>query len=268
MRDKSPHPDSYPQAALVTGGARRIGRALAIDLAAQGYAVALHYHASEAQALSAVAEIAAAGGKAAAVRADLSKEEEMQGLIARCEAQLGPLGILVNNASIFEYDDVNTADRDSWHAHIEPNLRAPLVLSQRFAERLPQGQGGLIVNMLDSRVINPTPRYLSYTVSKVALWSLTQSLAQALSPRIRVNGIGPGPVLPSLGQSDEEFLKRCEGLPLRRPASLEEICAALRFLVSVRSVTGQMIAMDGGNHLASISMQQLMPPHHAGQVTS
>jgi len=246
-----PHPDDYPKAALVTGAARRIGRAIALDLAAQGFAVAVHYRTSEAEAEALVAEIAARGGRAAALQADLARESEMQTLVERSVARVGPLGLLVNNASVFRYDDLESATRDSWIAHLEPNLRAPLVLTQGFARQLPAGAGGLVVNMLDARVLHPSPRYLSYTVTKVALWSLTQSLAKALAPAIRVNALGPGPVLPPEGQSAAEFRERCTRLPLGRPAALGEITAALRFLIAAKSVTGQLLALDGGDHLAT-----------------
>lgn len=251
-----PHPDHYPKGALVTGAARRIGRALALDLARRGHAVAVHFNESEAAAQALVAEIRAAGGRAAALRADLSREAETAGLVARAARLVGPLGLLVNNASVFAYDDVESATRESWDEHLEPNLRAPLVLTQGFVEQLPEGAGGLVVNMLDARVLHPSPRYLSYTVAKVALWSLTQSLAQALAPRVRVNAIGPGPVLPPRGQSEAEFAQRCTRLPLGRPAALEEIAAALQFLLAARSVTGQLLALDGGDHLATFKAGQ------------
>ncbi len=250
------HPDHYPKAALVTGAGRRIGSAIAWDLAQQGYAVALHYRRSKTEASALAARIREAGGRAVVLAADLSMEAEVQGLLPRAIRALGPIGLLVNNAAAFDYDDIFSADSESWEAHFKPNLWAPLVLSQAFADGLPDGEGGLLVNMIDSRVLNPTPRHLSYTVSKAALWSLTQSLAQALAPRVRVNAIGPGPVLPPSGQTQAQFESRCQRLPLRRPASLEEICAALRFLIAAKSVTGQMLALDGGNHLADQGGQQ------------
>lgn len=253
---KTPHPDHYPRGALVTGAARRIGRALALDLAAQGFAVAVHYRESEAEALALVAEIRAAGGAAAALRADLGREAEMQALVPQAARLVGPLGLLVNNASVFDYDDVESATRETWDHHMEPNLRAPLVLTQSFAAELPPGAGGLVVNLLDARVLHPGPRFLSYTVTKIALWSLTQSLAQALAPRIRVNAIGPGPVLPPRGQTAAEFVERCSRLPLGRPAALAEITAALRFLIAAKSVTGQLLALDGGDHLATLRQKQ------------
>jgi len=193
-----------PRAALVTGAARRIGAAMARDLAAQGWAVALHYQSSQPEAEALAAEIAAAGGRAVALQADLGDEAAVTPLIDRAAAALGPLGLLVNNASIFEFDDHASCNRASWDAHLEVNLRAPFVLTQRFAAALPAEARGLVVNLLDTRVWNLAPGYLSYTLSKAGLWTLTQTLAQALAPRIRVNAIGPGPTLPSRGQSDAE----------------------------------------------------------------
>ncbi len=250
------HPNRYPRAALVTGAARRIGRAIALDLARQGFAVAVHYHRSRCDAERVVREIAQDGGRAVALSADLSDEAAVAALLPRAAEALGPIGLLVNNAAVFDYDDIASADRASWEAHIEPNLWAPLVLIQAFTEALPEDQGGLVVNMIDSRVLNPTPRNLSYTVSKAALWSLTQSLARALAPRIRVNAIGPGPVLPPAGQTEAQFESRCQRLLLRRPATPEEIAAALRFLIAAKSVTGQLLALDGGNHLADQQFDQ------------
>ena len=196
-----------------------------------------------------VGEIAAAGGRAVALGADLAVEADSAGLIGRATAALGPLGCLVNNASVFERDEADSATRESWDAHMEVNLRAPFVLTQGFAAALPRDRGGLIVNILDQRVWNLTPHFLSYSVSKSALWTLTRTLALALAPRIRVNGIGPGPTLPSTRQSAEQFARQCRSLPLGRGADLEEICLAVQFLLAARSMTGQMIALDGGQHL-------------------
>ncbi len=247
--DSAP-PPALPRAALVTGAARRIGAALARDLAGAGWAVAVHYNGSAAEAETLCAEIAAAGGRAVALQADLRDETALAGLVSRAAAELGPLGLLVNNASIFEFDDLPTCERASWDAHLDTNLRAPLVLTQRFAAALPEKARGLVVNLIDTRVWNLAPGYLSYTVSKAGLWTLTRTLAQALAPRIRVNAIGPGPTLPSKGQSEADFATRRAALPLGDGAGLEEICAALRFFIAAPSVTGQMIGLDGGDHLA------------------
>jgi NAD(P)-dependent dehydrogenase (short-subunit alcohol dehydrogenase family) len=238
--------DPTPGTALVTGAARRIGRAIALDLGRRGWAVAVHYKGSAAEAHALVREIGEANGRAEAIQADLADEDETRALVGRAAAALGPLDLLVNNASTFENDGINSATRKSWDAHIETNLRAPFVLAQEFAR---QGRPGNIVNMTDERVWNLTPYFMSYTLSKSALWTLTQTLALALAPRIRVNAIGPGPVLPSARQSEAQFARQLSLLPLKRGPSLDEICDALRFILAAPSMTGQMIALDGGQHL-------------------
>jgi NAD(P)-dependent dehydrogenase (short-subunit alcohol dehydrogenase family) len=249
-----------PRAALVTGAAQRIGRAIALALAADGWAVAVHYRASRAAADALVAEITGGGGQAVALAADLADESAVAGLVPRAVAALGPLGCLVNNASSFENDTVATATRASWDEHIEVNLRAPLVLMQGFAAQLPEAASGAIINMLDQRVWSLTPYFVSYTVSKAALWTLTQSMALALAPRIRVNGIGPGPTLPSPRQSEEQFARQCAAVPLRRGTSPEEIAAAVRFILAAPAMTGQMIALDGGQHLGWGQQGAAAPP--------
>jgi NAD(P)-dependent dehydrogenase (short-subunit alcohol dehydrogenase family) len=240
---------AYPKAALVTGGGRRIGRAIALMLGAEGWAVAVHYHRSRAEAEAVVQEIAAAGGRAVAIAADLAQEAQVETLLPRAAEALGPLGLLVNNAAVFENDTPLGVTRDSWDRHIETNLRAPFVLMQHFARALPAAAEGVIVNILDERVWSLTPYFISYTVSKAALWSLTQSLALALAPRIRVNGIGPGPTLPSPRQSEAQFRRQQATMPLQRGTTPEEIAAAVRFILSAPAMTGQMIALDGGQHL-------------------
>lgn len=236
-------------AVLITGAARRIGRFVALDLAARGWRVAVHYHKSAAEAEAVVAEIAAGGGAAVAVRADLSREEETAGLVAKAIDALGPLAALVNNASIFETDGVNTATRASWDRHMEVNLRAPFVLTQAFARALPADSRGNVINILDQRVWNLTPFFTSYTVSKAGLWTLTQTLAMALAPAVRVNAVGPGPTLPSARQTEDSFRRQWTALPLSRRVRPEEIAAAIRFILDAPSVTGQMIAVDAGQHL-------------------
>ena len=249
MTDEPAVSPEIPRAALVTGAARRIGAALARDLAAQGWAVAVHYGTSRREAEALCAEISAAGGRAVALQADLAEEAALAPLVARAAGELGPLGLLVNNASIFEFDDVASCDRASWDAHLDTNLRAPLVLTQHFAAALPAAARGLVVNILDTRVWNLAPGYLSYTLSKAGLLTLTQTLAQALAPRIRVNAIGLGPTLPSRGQSEADFERRQRALPLGAGAGPAEVAAALRFLLAAGSMTGQMIGLDGGDHL-------------------
>ncbi|HJS30387.1 MAG TPA: SDR family oxidoreductase [Alphaproteobacteria bacterium] len=241
---------NLPRAALVTGAARRIGRGVALDLSRAGVAVAIHYRTSQPEAEALAAEITGAGGKAVALGADLAREAESAMLVSRANAALGSLGILVNNASLFERDEALSVTRASWDAHFETNLRAPFVLSQAFARQLPANGEGLIVNVVDERVWNLTPHFTSYTLSKAGLWTLTQTLALALAPRIRVNAIGPGPVLPSPRQSEAQFARQVAAVPLARGPTVEEIAAAVRFLAGQRSITGQMIALDGGQHLS------------------
>lgn len=238
-----------PKAALVTGAGRRIGRVLALELAASGYAVAVHHHSSHAAAEALVAEIVEAGGKAIALAADLADETAVRKLLPEAIAALGPIGALVNNASVFENDTVVTATRESWDRHLDVNLRAPFVLIQDFASQLPTDCGGVVINLLDERVWNLTPYFVSYTVSKMGLWALTRTLALALAPRIRVNAIGPGPTLPNTRQTPEQFLDRCQAMPLRRGTSPHELAVAMRFILEAPAMTGQMIALDGGEHL-------------------
>lgn len=235
--------------ALVTGAAHRIGRAIACDLAAAGWAVAVHYSESEDAARDCVAEIERAGGRAAALCADLTRDEDVARLVPQAAATLGPLTCLINNAALFEADSVATATRASWDAHMETNLRAPLVLTQALAAGLPDGAHGNVVNIIDQRVWNLTQHFLSYTVAKSGLWTLTRTLALALAPRIRVNAIGPGPTLPSSRQTQAQFDRQWAGTPLGRGTTPEEIRAAVRFILAAPAMTGQMIALDGGQHL-------------------
>jgi NAD(P)-dependent dehydrogenase (short-subunit alcohol dehydrogenase family) len=239
-----------PKAALVTGASRRIGRAIALRLAADGWAVAVHYRSARTDAEMLAGEIDAFGGRAVALAADLTRESEVAELVARAAADLGPLGCLVNNASVFENDLALSVTRESWDRHLETNLRAPFVLMQEFARQLPETAAGAIINILDQRVWKLTPYFISYTLSKAGLWALTQSMALALAPRIRVNGIGPGPTLPSPRQSPEQFRRQSEMMPLQRATSPEEIADAVRFILSAPAMTGQMIALDGGQHLS------------------
>jgi NAD(P)-dependent dehydrogenase (short-subunit alcohol dehydrogenase family) len=238
-----------PGAALITGAAHRIGRALALGLAEDGWTVALHYHRSAAAAVALAEEIRDRGGQAVTVGANLALEDEVLGLIPPLVDRIGPLGLLLNNASVFERDQAMTATRASWDLHLETNLRAPFVLSQAFAAQLPHGHSGVIINMIDQRVWNLTPDFTSYTISKVGLWGLTQTLALALAPRIRVNGIGPGPTLASQHQTAAQFARQCQSVPLQRAAGLDEMLAAVKFILATPSLTGQMIALDGGQHL-------------------
>ncbi|MCP4329759.1 MAG: SDR family oxidoreductase [Alphaproteobacteria bacterium] len=249
---------SDPRTALVTGAAKRIGRSIALDLAAAGWAVVVHYGASKEDAENTVAEITAGGGRAVAIGADLSNEAEVQPLVEKAADALGPLTCLVNCASTFEMDLHHTATRESWDRHLDVNLRAPFVLSQNFARQLPAEGDGNIINLLDQRVWSLTPYFMSYTVSKSGLWTLTRTLALALAPRIRVNGIGPGPTLPSKHQSADQFERQALAMPLRRGATPGEICGAVRFILATPSMTGQMIALDGGQHLGWAQPQEIV----------
>ena len=250
----------YPKAALVTGAGKRIGRAIALSLGRAGWAVAVHYRESRTEAEEVVGEIVAAGGRAAALRADLTREEQAESLVPEAAAVLGALGCLVNSASVFESDEALTVTRDSWERHLATNLRAPFVLMQAFARQLPAEAEGAIINLLDERVWNLTPHFVSYTLSKAGLWALTQTMALALAPRIRVNGIGPGPALPSPRQSDAQFSRQQQMMPLRRGTAPEEIAAGVQFILAAPALTGQMIALDGGQHLGWAQPGDRAPP--------
>lgn len=237
------------KAALITVAARRIGRRLALDMAAEGWAVAVHYNESAAEAAALVKEIAAGGGRAAALEGDLSDPRLPEELIAQSAQRLGALTCLVNNASRFEPDEIGGISPESFSGHLDINLRAPILLSQAFAAGLPRGAEGNIVNVIDQRVWKLNPRFFSYTVSKAALWTVTRTLAQALAPQIRVNAIGPGPALPNRRMDEQEFNKQAHLTLLKRGTSPEEISSALRFILSSPALTGQMIVLDGGQHL-------------------
>ena len=245
--------------ALVTGAGKRLGREMALYLARRGHDVAVHYASSRAEAEAVVAEIAALGRRAVALPADLLVEAETETLIGRAAAALGgPLTVLINNASIFEYDTIQTATRTSWDRHIESNLRAPYVLTQGFAAQVPQAKRdaagepvaqGLVVNMIDQRIHKLTPEFSTYTIAKLGLWGLTQTAAQGLAPHVRVNAIGPGPTLRGGRQSEAHFAKQRAATILGRGANPSDITAALAFFLESPGVTGQMIAVDGGQHL-------------------
>lgn len=246
--------------ALVTGAGKRLGRAMALYLAERGYDVAIHYARSAAEADAVVSEITALGQKAFALQADLTDEAQMQGLLPRAaEALTGEITCLVNNASVFEYDNLSSATRESWDRHLESNLRAPFVLTQAMgaqglvAETDPNGEPratGLIVNMIDMRVRKLTPEFMSYTIAKMGLWALTRTSAQALSPAIRVNAIGPGPTLQGARQSDAHFAAQRAATISGRGANPEDITAALGYFMDAPAVTGQLLCVDGGQHLA------------------
>jgi NAD(P)-dependent dehydrogenase (short-subunit alcohol dehydrogenase family) len=242
-------PATIPRAALVTGGGKRLGRATALALGGTGFAVAVHCNHSRDAAEATAADIRALGVEACVLQADLGHEADTERLVGEAQAALGPLGVLVNNASRFERDEWDDATRESWDRHIEANLRAPFVLTQGFARALPAAAEGMVLNMLDERVWSLTPHFVSYTVSKAGLWTLTRTLALALAPRIRVNAIGPGPALPSPRQSQAQFDRQAASVPLARPTSPDEVARAIMALLALPSVTGQMLALDGGQHM-------------------
>lgn len=237
------------KAALITGAAKRIGRAIALDMAAYGWSIAVHYNSSPQEAEETRDTIRGAGAAAELVQADLRDIAALAGLIDRAQAALGPVSCLINNASVFEHDDLVTMTPESWEEHLAVNLRAPLFLSQAFAAALPADRNGNIVNLIDQRVRKLTPHFVSYTLSKAGLWTATRTLAQALAPRIRVNAISPGPTLPNVRQRQEDFAKESGATLLGRGPEPEEIAAAVRFILDAPSLTGQMIVLDGGQHL-------------------
>jgi NAD(P)-dependent dehydrogenase (short-subunit alcohol dehydrogenase family) len=251
---------NLPRAALVTGAAQRIGRAISISLAEAGFDVAIHCRGSTAAAGELAAMIAARGRRAAVLTADLAHEAETEALFPAAQDALGPIGVLVNNASDFERDEWDSVTRESWDRHMEPNLRAPFVLMQQFARALPAQAEGVVINMLDQRVWSITPHFTSYTLSKAGLWALTQSMALALAPRIRVNGIGPGPALPSRRQTAEQFARQSASVPLHRGTSPEEVARAVLAILALPAMTGQMLALDGGQHLQWHSGRSAPPP--------
>lgn len=237
--------------ALVTGGARRIGAAIVADLAAHGFAVAIHCRASHDEAEALATSIRADGGSAAVLRADLTRRDEAQDLVARAAAALGrPIDLLVNSASAFENDSAIDFTWAGWDRHFALHVEAPVALAREMAALLPEGRNGLVVNIIDQRVLKPTPQFFSYTLSKSTLWTATRTLAQALAPRVRVNAIGPGPTLKNVRQSEEDFRKQVEAVLLRRGPELAEFGRTIRYLWETMSVTGQLITIDGGQHLA------------------
>jgi NAD(P)-dependent dehydrogenase (short-subunit alcohol dehydrogenase family) len=235
--------------ALVTGAADRIGAAIAERLAAEGWSVVVHYRASADKAKATLARIEASSGKAALVRADLANRRQRAGLIAAASKPFGPLTLLVNNASIFETDAATDIDEALWDAHFAVHAEAPAFLSRDFAAQLPAGTEGNIINIIDERVLHLSPANFSYTLSKSVLWTMTTTLAQTLAPRIRVNAIGPGPTIAERNQSSAAFAKSWARLPLKRGADANGIADGVMAILGLSSMTGQMIALDGGEHI-------------------
>lgn len=234
---------------LITGSARRIGRAIALDLARNGWQVCVHYRRSSREAEALVTEIRNAGGTGAAIAGDLASEADIEGLIPTCRELLGAPVCLINNASEFLVDTVATVTPGTWDTHLDINLKAPVFLAKSLFLNLPEGAAGNVINIIDQRVWKLTPDFFSYTISKAGLWTATRTLAQALAPRVRVNAIGPGPVLKSVHQTDADFAREAQSTLLKRGPTPEEIAAAVRFILASPTLTGQMIALDGGQHL-------------------
>jgi NAD(P)-dependent dehydrogenase (short-subunit alcohol dehydrogenase family) len=240
---------SGQRTALVTGAGRRIGRAIALDLARLGWRIGVHYAASRQEAEDVVAEIRSTGTAASPLGADLTEASAAESLLAGCVDALGAPELLVNSAALFLDDRIESLDPRQWDRQHAVNLRAPVLLAKAFAARLPADRQGLIINIIDQRVWRLTPEFFSYTIAKAGLYIATQTLAQSLAPRIRVNAIGPGPVLPSIHQTPGAFQEEVAGTLLRRATPPEEIAAAVRFILDAPSMTGQMIALDAGQHL-------------------
>lgn len=254
----------HPPIALVTGAGLRLGQAIALDLAERGWWIGVHHRTSAAEAGVLVAEIDRLGSRAVSLQADLTSEAELRQLVRSCADKLGAPTCLINNAARFEWDTIDTLAWAGWQAELDVNLRAPIFLTQEFARSLPEGASGCVINMIDQRVWRLSPEFFSYTIAKSALWTATRTLAQALAPRIRVNAIGPGPVLKNRWQSEAEFEAECLKTPLRRRATVEEVCSAVRFLLDAPSVTGQMIALDSGQHLVWDDTSGGRPPGNPG----
>lgn len=244
--------------ALITGGARRLGRAIALYLAGRGQDVAIHYHGSAGDAEATAEQARKSGVRAEIFQADLLDLDQAEALVGRVHDKLGPLDLLVNNASVFEYDNIDTATRDSWDRHLGSNLRAPFILTQAFARQAPKADRSdgeprartQVINMIDQRVLKPTPEFMTYSLAKAGLWWLTRTSAQALAPEIRVNAIGPGPTVQGVRQSEEHFSRQRAATILERGADPQDVCAAIGYLMDAPAVTGQLLCVDGGQHLA------------------
>lgn len=234
---------------LVTGSTKRIGRAIALSLARDGWQIAIHHRNSPHEAKTLAQEILALGSTAKIFAADLTDFDALDDLIQRTKNELGAPTCLINNASEFHLDTLETLNQAAWCKHLDINLKAPVFLAKAMISHLPKGAQGNVINIIDQRVWKLTPDFFSYTISKAGLWTATQTLAQSLAPHVRVNAIGPGPVLRSIHQSDEDFAAEVNSTLLHRGPSLEEIAVAVKFILATPSMTGQMIALDGGQHL-------------------
>lgn len=235
--------------ALITGGAQRLGRAIALDLANAGWDVAIQYNSSRAEAEAVVSEIRGLGRSGAALQSDLAAFEAAGALIRRAADAIGSLSVLVTSASTFEPDEVGKLSKEGFEHQIAVNLRAPIFLAEAFAAQLSKGTKGAIVNLIDQRVLKPNPKFFTYTLSKMALWQATQTLAQALAPAIRVNAVAPGPSLRNPRQTEAHFQRQVDATLLKRPSAPDDIAAAVRYLLSAEAVTGHMLTVDSGQHL-------------------
>ncbi len=246
----SPSPENGNRVALITGAAKRVGAAIAEHLADTGWAVGIHYRGSSQNAEALAARIEKKGGRAIALKADLASLDDIKALVPRCTEALGAITCLINNASTFEKDAMGALDDALWDLHFAVHTRAPVYLADAMHSALPDGQKGVVINMIDQRVWRLTPEFVSYTLSKSALWTATQTMAQALAPRTRVCAIGPGPTLPSTRQNAESFATQAKSVLLETGPTLEEVCNTVSLIIDTPSLTGQMIALDGGQHLA------------------
>ena len=245
---------------LITGAARRIGRAIALDLARAGWQIAIHYRRSKSEAEDLAHTIARSGGTAMAIGGDLSSHEDVESLVPRVSKALGAPACLINNASEFQPDTATNLSEATWNTHLDINLKAPIFLARALATHLPPGTSGNVINIIDQRVWKLTPHFFSYTISKAGLWTATRTLAQTLAPRVRVNAIGPGPVLKSVHQTDADFATEVNSTLLKRGPTTAEVAVAVRFILEAPAMTGQMIALDGGQHLTWTEEEQSPAP--------
>ena len=258
MSSRTTQPPAQP-VALITGASDRIGASIAKKLASAGYAIIIHYRANADGARAVRADIRANGGQAEIIKADLAKRSQRAALVAKAASHFGPLTVLINNASVFDPDSARDVDEVLWDQHFAVHAEAPIFLARDFAAQLPAGVNGNIINLVDERVLHPTPAYFSYTLSKSVLWTATRTLAQSLAPTIRVNAIGPGPVLPHSRQSQAEFDKSVAALPLQRHAGPDAIADGVMMLLNTPTMTGQMLALDGGEHLEYLPKSKPTP---------
>lgn len=253
--------NSRTKTALITGASQRIGRSIALALAADGWDIAIHYSRSSKQAAELGELIEATGQRAFTIRGDLSNAADLANIIPAATEALGPLGLMINNAALFEPDNIEDINDDSWRRHMDTNLKAPVFLTRDFAAQIPEDGTGAIINMIDQRVLKLRPDFVSYTLSKAALWTFTQTSAIALAPRIRVNAVSPGPTMANIRQSEAQFRQQCAETPLGYGPAPDEIAAAVKFIIAANSMTGEMITLDGGQHLPTYPQNLERSPH-------